>query len=51
MEDAILNNSPERIEDDLVVLLERLKAIGMEVNGSKYELNILNDSMPACPQW
>ena len=32
--------------DDLVVLLERLRAIGLEVNGSKCELTILNDSMP-----
>ena len=29
--------------DDLVVLLERLRAIGLEVNGSKCELTILND--------
>ena len=29
-----------------MVLLERLRAIGLEVNGSKCELTILNDSMP-----
>ena len=29
---------PERVHDDLVVLLERLKAIGLQVNGNKYEL-------------
>ena len=33
------------VQDDLVVLLERLRAIGLEVNGSKCELAILNDSM------
>ena len=38
--------SPERVYDDLVVLLERLRTIGLEVNGSKWELTILNDSMP-----
>ena len=37
---------PERVHDDLVVLLERLRAIGLEVNGSKCEFTILNDSMP-----
>ena len=26
--------------------MERVKAIGQEVNGSKFELTILNDSMP-----
>ena len=36
----------ERVHDDLVVLLERLGAIGLEVNGSKCELTILNDSIP-----
>ena len=44
--DATLGDSPERVHDDLVVLLERLRAIGLEVNGSKCELTILNDSMP-----
>ena len=34
------------VYDDLVVLLERLRTIGLEVNGSKCELTILNDSMP-----
>ena len=46
MDDATLGDSPERVHDDLVVLLERLRAIGLEVNGSKCELTILNDSMP-----
>ena len=46
LDDATLGNSPERVYDDLVVLLERLRAIGLEVNGSKCELTILNDSMP-----
>ena len=32
--------------DDLVVLLERLRAIGLQVNGSKCDLTIFNDSMP-----
>ena len=43
--DATLGDSPERVYDDLVVLLGRLRAIGLEVNGSKCELAILNDSM------
>ena len=46
LDDATLGDSPERIHDDLVVLLERHRAIGLEVNGSKCELTILNDSMP-----
>ena len=46
LDDATLGDSPERVYDDLVVLLERLRAIGLEVNGSKCELTILNDSMP-----
>ena len=46
LDDSTLGDSPERVYDDLVVLLERLRAIGLEVNGSKCELTILNDSMP-----
>ena len=46
LDDATLGRSPERVYDDLVVLLERLRAIGLEVNGRKCELTILNDSMP-----
>ena len=46
MDDATLGDSPERVHNDLVVLLERLRAIGLEVNGSKCELTILNDSIP-----
>ena len=46
LDDATLGDSSERVYDDLVVLLERLRAIGLEVNGSKCELTILNDSMP-----
>ena len=46
LDDATLGDSPERVQDDLVVLLERLRAIGLEVDGSKCELTILNDSMP-----
>ena len=46
LDDATLGDSPERVYDDLVVLLERLRAIGLEVNGRKCELTILNDSMP-----
>ena len=46
LDDATLGDSPERVHDDLVVLVERLRAIGLEVNGSKCELTILNDSMP-----
>ena len=45
LDDATLGDSPDRIHDDLVVLLERHRAIGLEVNGSKCELTILNDSM------
>ena len=37
---------PGRVYHDLVVVLEKLRAIGLEVNGSKCELSILNDSMP-----
>ena len=46
LDDATLGESPLRVHDDPVVLLERLRAIGLEVNGSKCELTILNDSMP-----
>ena len=46
LDDATLGDFPERVYDDLVVLLERLRTIGLEVNGSKCELTILNDSMP-----
>ena len=46
LDDATLGDSPERVHDDFGVLLERLRAIGLEVNGSKCELTILNDSMP-----
>ena len=46
LDDATLGDYPERVHDDFVVLLERLRAIGLEVNGSKCELTILNDSMP-----
>ena len=41
LDDATLGDSLERVHDDLVVLLERLRAIGLEVNGSKCELTIL----------
>ena len=46
LDDATVGDSPEIDYDDLVVLLERLRAIGLEVNGSKCELTILNNSMP-----
>ena len=46
LDDANLGDSPEKVYDDLVALLERLGAIGLEVNGSKCELTILNYSMP-----
>ena len=46
LDDATLGDFPERVHNDLVVLLERLRVIGFEVNGSKCELTILNDSMP-----
>ena len=46
LDDATLGYSQERVHDDLVVLQERLRAIGLEVNGSKWELTILSDSMP-----
>ena len=45
LDDATLGDSVERVHDDLLVLLERLRVIGLEVNGSKCELTILNDSM------
>ena len=37
-DDDTLVDYRERVHDDLVVLLERLRAIGLEVNGSKCEL-------------
>ena len=46
LDDATLGDPPERVYGYLVVLLERLRSIGLEVNGSKCELTILNDSMP-----
>ena len=36
----------ERAHDDLVVTLEKHRAIGLEVNRSKCELTIHNNSMP-----
>ena len=33
IDDATHGDSTERVHDDLVVLLERLRAIGLEVNG------------------
>ena len=35
LDDATLGDSQERVHDDLVVLLEGLRAIGLEVNGSE----------------
>ena len=35
LDDATQGDYPERVHDDLLVLLKRLKAIGLEVNGSK----------------
>ena len=46
LDDTTLRDSQERVQDDLVVLLERLRAIGLEFNGRKCELTILNDSIP-----
>ena len=37
-DDATLGDYPERVHDDFVVLQERLRTIGLEVNGSKCEL-------------
>ena len=37
-DDATLGDYPKRVHDDLVVLLERLRAIGLEDNGNKCEL-------------
>ena len=45
LDNATLGDCRGRVHGDLVVLLERLRAIGLEVNGSKCELTILNDSM------
>ena len=44
---ATLGDSLERVYGDLVVLLERLRAIVLEVDGSKCKLTILNDIIPA----
>ena len=46
LDEAALIDSPERVHDELGVLHERLRLIGLEVNGNKFELTILNDSMP-----
>ena len=46
LNNATLGDYPERVHDDLMLSLERLRAIGLEVNGRKYELPILNDCMP-----
>ena len=46
LDGATLGDSPERVHDDLVVLLEKFRAIGLEVNESKCEIAILIDSMP-----
>ena len=46
-DEATLGDSPKRVYDDLVVLLERLRAISFEVNGRKYEITILNDRATA----
>lgn len=46
LDDATLGDSPERVRDDLVILLDKLAAIGLEVNSSKCELTILNDDRP-----
>ena len=44
LDDATLGDCLERVHDDLVVLLERLREIGLEVNGSKCEFTIFNYS-------
>lgn len=43
LDDATLGDSPERVHEDLRVLMDRLRAIGLEINSSKCELSILND--------
>ena len=43
---ATFGDSPKRVHYDLVILLEKLWAIGLEVNKSKCKLTILNNSMP-----
>ena len=43
LDDATLGGSPEGVRDDLVALLDKLAAIGLEVNSSKCEISILND--------
>ena len=53
-DDATIGDYPERVHDDLVVLLERLRAIGLEVNGSKCELcnkamrSVFSDAVGRC---
>ena len=46
LDDATLCDYPKNVHDDLVVLHERLIAIGFKFNEIKYELTILNDSIP-----
>ena len=46
LDEATLGDSSERVHEDLVALLKRLRVIDFEVNARKCELNILNDKMP-----
>ena len=42
---ATLGDSPEKVHNDLVVLVDRFRAIALKVNGRKCKLTILNDSV------
>ena len=42
LDDATLGDTPERVLEDVGVLVRRLKEIGLEVNGDKCELTVLD---------
>ena len=42
LDDATLGDTPERVLEDVGFLVRKLKDIGLEVNGNKCELTVLN---------
>ena len=46
LDDATLGDAPEKVHEDLVRLMEKLSTLGLEINGGKCELTILNDDRP-----
>jgi len=47
LDDAALGDTPERVLEDVRILIDGLSAIGLEVNSAKCELTILDDAAPA----